>query len=91
MAAVSRRADFFTGRRLANDWYTLRIPYFKIYSLEQSQNEHCRRGDGLTLQPNAFGLNDRDVPAAILRKQTSLDMTFQLRSIACLNSHLVKL
>lgn len=31
---------------------------------------------GITFKPNVFGLSDRDTPAAILRKQTSLNMTF---------------
>lgn len=32
--------------------------------------------NGITFKPNVFGLSDRDTPAAILRKQTSLNMTF---------------
>ncbi|KKY14623.1 putative beta-xylosidase [Phaeomoniella chlamydospora] len=59
--------DFDTTTALDKSWYTLRTPYGKIVEIDKS---------GLSLVPNVFSLNDRDVPAAILRKQHSLNMTF---------------
>ncbi|KAF6807614.1 glycosyl hydrolase family 43 protein [Colletotrichum sojae] len=59
--------DEFSGRELDRSWYQLRTPYTKNFDV-------C---DGrLTFRPNVFGLSDRDIPAAVLRKQTSLNMTF---------------
>ncbi|KAK1491385.1 beta-xylosidase [Colletotrichum cuscutae] len=59
--------DDFSGRELDPSWYQLRTPYVKSYDVD---NGH------LVFKPNVFGLSDRDHPAAVLRKQTSLNMTF---------------
>ncbi|KAL2844825.1 glycosyl hydrolase [Aspergillus pseudoustus] len=63
--------DTFSKSKLDSSWYQLRTPYTETYSLS-------RRGGskGLILRPNVFSLSERDVPAAVLRKQTSLNMTF---------------
>lgn len=71
-----RRTDKFTWTKLNNDWYTLRSPYTEVYSLEHRRKGQCSHRGGVSLIPNVFDLSDRDVPAAILRKQTSLNMTF---------------
>ncbi|KAF7554107.1 hypothetical protein G7Z17_g3192 [Cylindrodendrum hubeiense] len=57
----------FKGSNWDKDWYQLRTPYTKNYETTQK---------GLVLKPNVFGLSDRDTPAALLRKQTSLNITF---------------
>lgn len=59
--------DEFSGRGLDRSWYQLRTPY--------TQNFNICNGR-LTFRPNVFGLSDRDTPAAVLRKQKSLNMTF---------------
>lgn len=72
-------------------WYTLRTPYTPIYSVQKqgftrnvdsanASHEGATRGE-LILHPNVFGLSDRDVPAAVLRKQTSLNMTFSAQTL----------
>ncbi|KAL4938382.1 hypothetical protein BDV06DRAFT_226063 [Aspergillus oleicola] len=58
----------FTGKALDASWYRLRTPYSQTYTLA---------GDsGLILHPNVFSISERDTPAAVFRKQTSLNMTF---------------
>lgn len=85
----------FTGDLAAQGWYTLRTPYAPIYS--QGSRAGCAgqaSGDwgpttmssnttapGLVLCPNVYTLQDRDVPAAVLRKQTSLNMTVSARTL----------
>ena len=85
----------FQGDLQAKGWYNLRTPYVPVYS--QGSRAGCgfsaemeRRMDamadntsdsGLILCPNVYTLSDRDVPAAILRKQTSLNMTFSARTL----------
>ncbi|KLO94696.1 putative xylan 1,4-beta-xylosidase [Fusarium fujikuroi] len=59
--------DDFSRTNLDPSWYQLRVPYTKNYKLEKGK---------LVLKPNVFGLSDRDTPAALLRKQKSLNMTF---------------
>jgi hypothetical protein len=59
--------DDFSRAKLDSSWYQLRVPYTKNYKLEKGK---------LVLKPNVFGLSDRDTPAALLRKQKSLNMTF---------------
>ncbi|KAK1491999.1 xylan 1,4-beta-xylosidase [Colletotrichum tamarilloi] len=59
--------DDFSRRELDPSWYQLRTPYVKSYDVD---NGH------LVFKPNVFGLSDRDHPAAVLRKQMSLNMTF---------------
>jgi beta-xylosidase len=63
--------DIFSKTKLDSSWYTLRTPYDKTYTVGRRG-----RSKGLILNPNVFSLSDRDVPAAVLRKQTSLNMTF---------------
>ena len=64
---LSTLEDNFSARVLNTDWYQLRTPYTSNFELTRQ---------GLVLHPNVFGLSDRDVPAALLRKQKSLNMTF---------------
>lgn len=59
--------DEFDDSQLDPGWYQLRTPY--------TQNFQTFNGR-LVLKPNVFSLSERDVPAAILRKQKSLNMTF---------------
>ncbi|EGY15319.1 beta-xylosidase [Verticillium dahliae VdLs.17] len=59
--------DDFSGPELDKSWYQLRTPYTQNYKVFNGR---------LVLRPNVFGLSDRDTPAALLRKQTSLNMTF---------------
>lgn len=76
--------DTFTGKRLDPSWYQFRIPYTKNYQLGISKQiinsgihsvDKSRKG-GVAFNPNVFSLSDRDTPAAIVRKQKSLNMTF---------------
>ncbi|KAI1339130.1 beta-xylosidase [Xylariaceae sp. FL0016] len=62
--------DSFNGTVLSPSWYQLRSPYTTNYQLGEVQ------GGGIKLVPNAFTLSDHDTPAAILRKQTSVNMAF---------------
>jgi beta-xylosidase len=59
--------DEFNGDKLHPEWYQLRSPYTENYKIFNGR---------LVFRPNVFGLSDRDVPAALLRKQKSLNMTF---------------
>ncbi|OJJ55363.1 hypothetical protein ASPSYDRAFT_60351 [Aspergillus sydowii CBS 593.65] len=65
--------DAFSNRTLHPSWYQLRTPYQETYTLRRNGISDSA---GLVLQPNVFSLSDRDVPAALLRKQTSLNTTF---------------
>jgi beta-xylosidase len=58
--------DSFEGPSLHDSWYQLRIPYTQNFEVNNR----------LILHPNVFSLSERDVPAALLRKQKSLNMTF---------------
>ncbi|KAK7224895.1 hypothetical protein V2G26_012898 [Clonostachys chloroleuca] len=60
--------DNFGGSALDPSWYQLRSPYTENFSVA--------KGKGVVLVPNAYTLSDRDTPAAILRKQKSVNMTF---------------
>lgn len=62
--------DSFDRADLDPSWYQLRIPYTQNFVLKK------KGANGITFNPNVFGLSDRDTPAAILRKQKSLNMTF---------------
>jgi hypothetical protein len=59
--------DGFDDSELDPSWYQLRTPYTENFKIFNGR---------LAFRPNVFGLSDRDVPAAILRKQKSLNMTF---------------
>ncbi|TEA17838.1 Non-reducing end alpha-L-arabinofuranosidase BoGH43A [Colletotrichum sidae] len=59
--------DEFSGQELDASWYQLRTPYTKNFDIFNGR---------LVFRPNVFGLSDRDTPAAVFRKQTSLNMTF---------------
>lgn len=88
------RSYDFSGDLPAQGWYNLRTPYAPIYS--QGSRDGCgaqaaggeytmssnTSDNGLILCPNVYVLNDRDVPAAVLRKQTSLNMTFTARTLS---------
>ncbi|PKX89858.1 beta-xylosidase [Aspergillus novofumigatus IBT 16806] len=69
-----RFIDRFNQKTLDPSWYTLRTPYAPIYDLKKGKGGE--KSHGIVFQPNVFGLSDRDTPAAILRKQKSLNMTF---------------
>ncbi|VUC31487.1 unnamed protein product [Clonostachys rosea] len=60
--------DNFDGPALDPSWYQLRSPYTENFSVV--------KGKGVVFTPNAYTLSDRDTPAAILRKQKSVNMTF---------------
>lgn len=72
--------DGFSGSTLDNSWYQLRSPYTKNYFLKSAVGERRASSNesagGVVFVPNVFTLSDRDTPAAILRKQTSVNMTF---------------
>ncbi|RSM03812.1 hypothetical protein CEP52_007196 [Fusarium oligoseptatum] len=65
--APPKWVDNFSTKKLDPSWYQLRTPYTKNYDLKTGR---------LVLKPNVFGLSDRDTPAALLRKQKSLNMTW---------------
>ncbi|PYI27863.1 beta-xylosidase [Aspergillus indologenus CBS 114.80] len=65
--------DSFDEGILDPSWYQLCTPYTKNFELKKNSS------GGLVLRPNVFDLSDRDTPAAILRKQRSLNMTFGAR------------
>lgn len=70
--------DTFNGSSLDISWYQLRSPYTDNFNLTQPgeyPGQPSSVAGGLTFVPNVFGLSDRDTPAAILRKQKSLNMT----------------
>lgn len=69
--------DRFEGDDLDKHWYQMRSPYTTNYHMRRpgSREGHSGKG-GVTLVPNVFTLSDRDTPAAIMRKQTSVNMTF---------------
>ncbi|KAM5376462.1 hypothetical protein ACJZ2D_005516 [Fusarium nematophilum] len=62
-----RWVDNFSSRELDPSWYQLRTPYTQNYQLKKGR---------LVLKPNVFSLSERDTPAALLRKQKSLNMTW---------------
>lgn len=73
--------DNFDGTDLDLGWYQLRTPYTTNYKLVSSTNASDSDSDsasesGVILLPNVYTLGDRDTPAALIRKQTSLNMTF---------------
>jgi beta-xylosidase len=74
VSTPQEQTDNFAGSSLDKSWYTLRMAYTEIYTLDAEQG-------GLIFAPNVFNLSDRDVPAAILRKQKSLNMTFSALTI----------
>lgn len=65
--------DTFSNRTLHPSWYQLRTPYQETYTLGRNW---VSDSPGLVFHPNVFSLSDRDVPTAVLRKQTSLNTTF---------------
>ncbi|KAL4868551.1 hypothetical protein BDV12DRAFT_209192 [Aspergillus spectabilis] len=69
--------DGFDQASLGKSWYRLRTPYTETYTLaRQDKSKSKSKFSGLNLHPNVFSISDRDTPAAIFRKQTSLNMTF---------------
>jgi beta-xylosidase len=68
--------DTFSEPKLDPSWYTLRTPYDKTYTVSPRG-----KNKGLILHPNVFSLSERDMPAAVLRKQTSLNMTFSATTL----------
>lgn len=74
--------DKFDSEELGLDWYELRSPYTKNFYLKKG-GKPCKKRqvasnstNGIVFVPNIFTLTDRDTPAAILHKQTSVNMTF---------------
>lgn len=81
--------DDFSVNELNAGWYQLRTPYTKNYHVGTGKSHshgnhgnHSAATSGLYLKPNVYGLSDRDTPAALLRKQISLNMTFSATLIA---------
>lgn len=72
----SQFTDNFSGTSLDMGWYQLRTPYTRNFELARTHSSTPHRQSGVYLRPNVFGLDDRDTPAALLRKQKSLNMTF---------------
>lgn len=64
-------ADEFTAPTLDPSFYFLRTPYKPFHSLRA-------RPGFLRLSANAYAVGDRDVPALLLRKQTSYEETFEV-------------
>jgi hypothetical protein len=59
--------DDFSNPKLHLEWYQLRTQYTETYKIFNGR---------LVFRPNVFSLSERDTPAALLRKQKSLNMTF---------------
>lgn len=75
--------DNFEGPELRKSWYQLRSPYTENYHLSSSKKRADNTtGSGVVLHPNVFTLSDRDTPAALLRKQTSVNMTLTATLLA---------
>lgn len=72
---------FSNSNGLDPSWYQLRVPYTTNYKTggTKSSKHGGSTSDGITFNPNVFDLSDRDTPAAILRKQISLNMTFSAK------------
>ncbi|EEY15320.1 beta-xylosidase [Verticillium alfalfae VaMs.102] len=68
----------FEGAKLDLSWYQVRTPYTENYRLLGAAGNSTagKMTGGLVFHPNVFTLSDRDVPAALFHKQTSLNMTF---------------
>lgn len=67
--------DEFNGTCLHPEWYRIRTPYTETFEL-QKKSVNGSLSKGITFLPNVFSLSDRDQPAALFRKQKSLNMTF---------------
>ena len=65
--------EHFNSTSLHPKWCRLCTPYVEISELETINGSHR---EGLTLVSNAYSSSNRDQPAALLRKQKSLNMTF---------------
>ena len=61
--------DDFEGRLADKNYYTLRTPYKTFHSL-------TARPGYLRLTPNIYDLSQRETPAALLRKQSDVNVTF---------------
>lgn len=59
--------DDFSKTKLHPEWYQLRTQYTETYKVLNGR---------MVFRPNVSSLSERDTPAAILRKQKSLNMTF---------------
>lgn len=71
--------DTFDKPALDPSWYQLRTPYAPTYELPKKHERRSGDRAGIRLKPNLFTLSQRDTPAAILRKQKSLNMTLSAR------------
>ncbi|KAK1502067.1 beta-xylosidase [Colletotrichum tamarilloi] len=77
--------DEFTGPELGISWYQQRTPYTENFRLKGAAatggfgKRVVASDSGIVFNPNVFTLGDRDTAAAVLRKQTSLNMTFSAR------------
>ncbi|KXH68037.1 beta-xylosidase [Colletotrichum salicis] len=79
--------DEFTGRELGIGWYQQRTPYTENFRLKGTNGGGLGKrvianDSGIVFNPNVFTLGDRDTAAAVLRKQTSLNMTFSARLLS---------
>ncbi|KAK2731507.1 beta-xylosidase [Colletotrichum kahawae] len=78
--------DDFSGAELDLSWYQVRTPYTENFRPKPSAAVHEKKivandssSGGLVFNPNVFTLGDRDTPAAVFHKQTSLNMTFSAK------------
>ncbi|KAK1625323.1 beta-xylosidase [Colletotrichum phormii] len=77
--------DEFTGTELGIGWYQQRTPYTENFLLKGAAGAGglgkrvIANDSGIVFNPNVFTLGDRDTAAAVLHKQTSLNMTFSAR------------
>ncbi|WYZ35283.1 hypothetical protein EsH8_I_001559 [Colletotrichum jinshuiense] len=76
-----RWVDDFSGPELGVSWYQVRTPYTDNFRLRSSAaggpgKRVFANSSGIVFNPNVFTLGDRDTAAAVLHKQTSLNMTF---------------
>ncbi|RPA90557.1 Arabinanase/levansucrase/invertase [Choiromyces venosus 120613-1] len=65
----------FNSTSLRSDYYQIRIPYMKDYEVTGGFGGL----PALKLNPNIYTLSNRDVPAALIRKQKSLNMTLSAK------------
>lgn len=67
--------DTFNSTALRKDYYQIRTPYTSNYELTGKVGGL----PALKLNPNTYTLSNRDTPAALFRKQKSLNMTFSAK------------
>ncbi|WQF77221.1 Putative glycoside hydrolase, family 43, concanavalin A-like lectin/glucanase domain superfamily [Colletotrichum destructivum] len=79
-------ADEFDGPELGLGWYQTRTPYTQNFRLKSAgglgKRAYANASSGIVFHPNVFTLGDRDTAAAVLHKQTSLNMTFSAKLLS---------